>query len=127
MLLGRNIIGLPSNLSGPAERPFLRPRRSISRASIVAGHGISPKSANGPTNSTPTPPPPPHSLLWGKVQTKLLRRRRELSSPDASTTLRLLKLLLAHLLWRVCSSPMATLPLYFLIQEHRIHLSVLLS
>src|SRR6266540_1755908 len=122
MFLGRNIISLLSNLSGSTERPFLRPRRSVSCASIVAGQGISPKNANGPSNSTP-----PHSLLWGKVQTKLPRRRRELSSPDVSTTLRLLKLLLAHLLWRVCSSSMATLPSYFLIQEHRIHLSVLLS
>src|SRR5438105_6928969 len=110
MFLGCNIIGLLSNLSGSTERPFHRPQRSVSRASIVAGQGISPKSANGPANSTP-----PHSLLWGKVQTKILRRRRELSSPDASTTLRLLKLLLAHLLWRVCSSPMATLPLYSLL------------
>src|SRR5437016_14434037 len=122
MFLGDNIISLLSNPNGSIELPFLRPRRFVSRASIVAGQGISPKNANGPANSTP-----PHSLLWGKVQTKLLRRRRELSSPDASTTLRLLKLLLAHLLWWVCSSPMATLPLYFLIQEHRIHLSVLLS
>src|SRR6266508_3818257 len=120
MFLGHNIIGL-LNLSGSTERSSLRPQRSVSRASIVAGQGISPKNASGPANSTPS-----HSLLWGKVQTKLLRRRRELSSPNASTTLRLLKLLLAHLLWRVCSSPMATLPLYFLIQEHRIHLSVLL-
>src|SRR6266540_3670633 len=98
MFLGHNIIGLLSNLSGPTERPFLRPRRSIRRASIVAGQGISPKNANGPANSTP-----PHSLLWGKVQTKLLRRKRKLSSPDASTTLRLLKLPQEHLLWRVWS------------------------
>src|SRR5438105_4026957 len=55
------------------------------------------------------------------------RRRREPSNLDAPTTLRLLKPLLAHLLWRVCSSPMAILLSYFLIQERRIHLSVLLS
>src|SRR6266540_5224889 len=122
MFLSCNIIGLISNLSGSTERPFLRPRRSISRASIVVGQGISPKNANGPANSTL-----PHSLLWGKVQTKLFRRRRVLIRLGESTTCRFQTLPQEHLLWRVCSLPMTTLPLYFFILEHCIHLSVLFS
>src|SRR6266498_3784233 len=121
MFLGRNIIGL-LNLSGSTERPSLRPRRSVSRASIAADQGISPRNASGPANSTP-----PHSLLWGKVQTKLFRRRRVHIRLGESTTCRFRTLPQEHLLWRVCSSPMATLPLYFLIQERRIHLAVLFS
>src|SRR5437868_10114290 len=53
-----------------------------------------------------------------------IRRRREITRLDASTTCRLLKLLLEHQLWRVCFSPMATPSLYSLILEHRILLSV---
>src|SRR6266498_4302659 len=53
-----------------------------------------------------------------------IRRRREITRLDASTTCRLLKLLLEHQLWRVCFSPMATPALYSLILEHRILLSV---
>src|SRR6266540_4660232 len=115
MFKGRNIIGLLSNLSGSIERPLLRPRRSVSRASIVAGQGISPKNANSHAILTP-----PHSLLRGKVQAKPTRRRRELIRLDASTTCSFLTLLPEHQLWWVCSSPMATLSLYSLIQEHRI-------
>src|SRR5213083_2558237 len=107
MFLGHNIIGL-LNLSGSTERPFLRHRKPISRVSIAAGQGISPRNASGPANSAP-----PHSLLWGKVQTKLFIRRRVLIRLGESTTCRFQTLPQEHLLWRVCSSPMATLPLYF--------------
>src|SRR6266540_7124705 len=118
MFKGRNIIGL-LNLSGSIERLLLRPRRPDNRASIVAGQDISPRNADSHAVSTP-----PHSLLRVKVQAKLIRRRRERSRLDASTTCRFLKILPAHQLWRVCSSPMATLSLYSLIQEHHILLSV---
>src|SRR5438132_1769441 len=121
MFLGHNIIGL-LNLSGSTECPFLRHRRSVSRVSIVVGQGISPRNASGPANSIP-----PHNLLWGKVQTKLFRRRRVHIRLGESTTCRFRTLPQEHLLWRVCSSPMATLLLYFLIQERRIQLSVLFS
>src|SRR6266508_6794853 len=98
MFLGRNIIGLLSNLSGSTERPLLRLRRSVNHASIVAGQGISPKNANGHVVSTP-----PHNLLRGKVQAKPTRRRRELIRLDVSTTCSFLTLLPEHQLWRVRS------------------------
>src|SRR5438105_8824266 len=95
------------------------PRTPISTA---ASQATSPATARSPDTTILH-----RSLRKDTAPIRPTRRRREPSSPDASTTLRLLKLLLEHLLWRVCSSSMATLSSYFLIQERRIHLLVLLS
>src|SRR6266540_674732 len=101
---------------------LLKHRLPRTPASTAANQATLPATARSPDTSILH-----RSLRMDTAPIRPTRRRRELSSPDTSTTLRLLKLLPAHLLWRVCSSPMATLPLYFLIQEHCIHLSVLLS
>src|SRR5438128_5211196 len=100
----------------------LKHRLPRTPASTAANQATLPATARSPDTSILH-----RSLCMDTAPIRSTRRRRELSSPDASTTPRLLKPLLAHLLWQVCSSPMATLPLYFLNQEHRIHFSVLLS
>src|SRR5438132_87148 len=107
MFKGYNIIGL-RNLSGSIERLLLRPRRPGNRASIVVGQDTSPKNANSHDVSTL-----PHSLLRGKVQAKLTRRRRVLIRLDESTTCRSRRILLAQLLWQVCFLPTATLLSYY--------------
>src|SRR5438132_10474814 len=91
-------------------------------ASTVEDQATSPATAHSPNASILH-----RNLRKDTAPIRPTRRRREPSSPNASTTLRLLKPLLAYLLWRVCSLPMATLSSYFLIRERRIHLSVLLS
>src|SRR5437667_5416274 len=111
MFKGHNIIGL-LNVSGSIERLLLRPRRPGNRASIVAGQNTLPKNANSHAVSTL-----PHSLLRGKVQAKLIRGRRVLIRLEESTTCRSWRILLAQLLWRVCSLPTATFPSYYLIHE----------
>src|SRR5205809_2644004 len=91
----------------------LKHRLPRTPASTVANQATLPATARSPDASILH-----HSLRMDTAPIRPTRRRREPSSPNASTTLRLQKLRLAHLLWRVCSSPMATLPLYLLIQEH---------
>src|SRR6266508_1104248 len=122
MSRGRNIIGHLRSNGMPELLLRLKhclPRTPVSTAAIQA---TSPATARSPDTSILH-----RSLRKDTAPIRPTRRRKELSSPDVSTTLRLLKPLLAHLLWWVCSLPMATLPLYFLIQERRIHLAVLLS
>src|SRR5438128_8320373 len=106
MFRGRNTIG-PLSSSGMPELPLHHKGSDPSTpVSIVERWETFFESARSQDASHP---------LKDKALLGQIRRRRERSRLHALTTCRFLKILPAHRLWRVCSSPMATLSLYSLI------------
>src|SRR6266498_3398884 len=127
MFRGHNIIG-PRNSRTPRGRDSI----GLLSSKQMSEHQLQPKDKGHSTHASTV-------VKWvtffesalsqdafhqPKAPLGQIRRRREITRLDASTTCSLRQLLKAHQLWRVCSSPMATPSLYSLIPEHRILLSV---
>src|SRR5438132_14346751 len=106
MFGGRNTIGPLSSNGMPEFLPHLKCSDPSTPASIVKEWDTFFESTRSQDAS---------HLLKYKALLGQIRRRKERSRLDASITCRFLKILPVHQLWRVCSSPMATLSLYSLI------------